>query len=75
MYIRDVEKDKILLELILNSTLVLTEIMKKKKRTKRKAIWVKEWLKRREQNDACNNTTSELPLVDSAHYRRYIRID
>ena len=44
-----VEKEETLLQIILklNSTLVFTEIMKKEKR-KRRAIWIKDWLKRRE---------------------------
>lgn len=45
-----VEKEEILLQIILklNSTLVFTKIMKKEKRKKRRAIWIKDWLKRRE---------------------------
>ena len=40
----EVEREKILLEIILNSTFVLTEIMKKKSEKKR-VIWVKDWLR------------------------------
>ena len=45
-----VEKEETLLQIILklNSTLVFTEIMKKEKRKKRRAIWIKDLLKRRE---------------------------
>ena len=40
---------------MLISTLVLTKIMKKKKGKKGRAIWVKDWLKRREEEGAYNN--------------------
>ena len=36
---------KILLEIILNSTLVLSEFRTKKGRKKRRATWIKDWLK------------------------------
>ena len=71
----EVGKEKILLEIILNSTLVLTEIMNKKKRKKRRAVWVKDWLKRREQKGAYNNIIGELRLVDLLYYKRYIRMN
>ena len=71
----EVAKEKILLEIILNSTLVLTEIMNKKKRKKRRAVWVKDWLKRREQKGAYNNIISELRLVDLLYYTRYIHMN
>lgn len=46
---------KRLLEIKLNkSTLVLSEIIKIKKRKKRKAIWIKAQLKRRDKNGAYN---------------------
>ena len=60
----EVEREKILLEIVLNSTLVLTEIMKKKNSKMNRVIWVKDWLKRREEKGACNNIISELRLVD-----------
>ena len=60
----EVEREKILLEIVLNSTLVLTEIMKKKNSKMNRVIWVKDWLKLREEKGACNNIISELRLVD-----------
>ena len=48
-----------LLEIILNSTLILSEIMKKKNRKKRRAIQIKDQLKRREQNRAYNNIITD----------------
>ena len=47
------KREKISLEIILNSILVLSEIMKKK-RKKRRTIWTKDWLKRREEKGAYN---------------------
>ena len=44
-----VEREEILLEIIWNSTFVISEIMKNKKRKKKRAIWIKDWLKRREE--------------------------
>ena len=48
-----------LLEIILNSNLVLFEILKKKKRKKRKVIWRKVWLKGREEKRAYSNVSSD----------------
>ena len=45
----EVEREEILLEIIWNSTFVISEIMKNKKRKKKRAIWIKDWLKRREE--------------------------
>ena len=55
----EVEREKILLETRLTSTLVLSEIVKKKKRKKRWAIWIKDWLKRRKEQVAYNNIVSD----------------
>lgn len=49
------ERGKILLEIITNSTLVLIEIMKKKKRKKSSAVWVKDWLKQIEGKGVCRS--------------------
>ena len=48
-----------LVELILNSILVLFEIMRKTKRQKRRVIWIKDWLKQREEKGAYNNIISD----------------
>ena len=40
----------------MNSTLVLIEIMKKKKRKKSRAVWVKDWLKQIEGNGVCRSS-------------------
>ena len=45
--------------MILNCILILTEIIKNKKRKKRKAMWLKDWLKRREEKGAYNNVISD----------------
>ena len=71
----EVEKKEILLEIILTSTFVLTEIMKKKNGKKRRAIWAKDWIKRREQKRSYNNIISGVHLVDLRYYRRYIRMN
>ena len=49
----------LLVELTLNSTLVLSEIMKKKKRNERRRIWINNCLKRREKKEAYNNIISD----------------
>ena len=49
------EREKVSPEIILNSTLVLSEVMKKNKRKKRRAIWTKDWLKRRDEKGAYYN--------------------
>ena len=49
---REREREKILQSIILNSTSVLPEAMKKKNRKKRRAIWIKDWLKRGEEKGA-----------------------
>ena len=38
----EVEREKMLLDIIWNSALVLSEIVKIKKRKKKRAIWVKD---------------------------------
>lgn len=48
----EIERKKLLLEIILNSIFTFTETMNKKKRKKRRAIWVKDWLKRRQEKGA-----------------------
>ena len=47
-----------LLEIKLNNTLVLSEIMKKK-RKKIRAVYIKDWLNRKEENEAYNNIISD----------------
>ena len=50
-----IEKEKILLEITPNSTLVLTKIMKKKMMKTSRAIWGEYWLKQIKQKGAYNN--------------------
>ena len=49
------EREKILVEIIFNSILALSEVMKKKKRKKRSAIWIKNWLEKKRKRE---HTTS-----------------
>ena len=65
----EIERKKLLLEIILNSIFTFTETMNKKKRKKRRAIWVKDWLKRRQEKGAYNNIISELHLVGLLYCR------
>lgn len=65
----EIERKKLLLETILTSIFAFTETMNKKKRKKRRAIWVKDWLKRRQEKGACNNIISELRLVGLPYCR------
>ena len=55
----EVEREEILLEIIWNSTFVISEIMKNKKRKKKRAIWIKDWLKRREEKGTYKNIISD----------------
>ena len=48
-----------LLVIILNSNLVLFEVLRKKKRKNRKVIWRKDWLKGREEKRAYSNVSSD----------------
>ena len=65
----EIERKKLLLETILTSIFAFTETMNKKKRKKRRAIWVKNWLKRRQEKGACNNIISEWRLVGLPYCR------
>ena len=65
----EIERKKLLLEIILNSIFTFTETMNKKKRKKRRAIWVKDWVKRRQEKGAYNNIISELHLVGLPYCR------
>ena len=65
----EIERKKLLLEIILNSIFAFTETMNKKKRKKRRAIWVKDWLKRRQEKGAYNNIISKLHLVGLPYCR------
>ena len=38
-------------------------------------IWVKPWLKRRDEKGAYNNILSEIRLDDAESYRRYLRMN
>ena len=49
----------LLVELTLNNTLVLPEIMKKKKRNERRGIWINYCLKRREEKETYNSIISD----------------
>ena len=43
---------------MLYSTLALLEIMRNKKIKKRRAVWIKDWLKQREEKITYNNVIS-----------------
>ena len=47
-------------------------ILKPKRKRK---VWVKEWLRKREEAGAYNSIMNELKLTDQFSYRRYIRMD
>ena len=47
-------------------------ILKPKRRRK---VWVKEWLRKREDSGAYHAIMNELKLTDQFAYRRYIRMD
>ena len=61
----------------LESTLIITVLLTKgrvKSRRKRK-LWVRKWIARRESRGAYNAIMQELRLEDAEGYRRYLRMN
>ena len=61
----------------LASTLIITVLLTKgrvKSRRKRK-LWVRKWIARRESRGAYNAIMQELRLEDAEGYRRYLRMN
>ena len=52
------------------------ELLKRNDSRKRRdrTIWVKDWLRKRDERGAYNNILNELKLNDSESYRKYIRM-
>ena len=42
---------------------------------KRRRMWAKTWLRRREEKSAYNNIIAELRLEDKEHFRHYLRMN
>ena len=63
----------LLLALCCCKTLILSSFPTKQKRKRR--IWVKEWLKKRETLGAYNTIIAELQLQDRYSYIRYLRMN
>ena len=50
-------------------------IRKRRRRTKRRIIWTRDWLLRREELGAFNCLISELRAGDAPSYRNFMRLD
>jgi hypothetical protein len=46
-----------------------------KKNNRKKRIWVKHWINRREAQGASNNLIRELKLEDPTNYKNFLRMD
>ena len=55
--------------------MVFLEILRRKKKRKKRAVWVKSWLAERDDKGAYNNILAELQLHDRENYRRFLRMD
>ena len=55
------------------AAIILTILVRGRKRRKQKSIWAKSWLNR--ERDAFSNIMDELYLSDKDNYRCYVRMD
>ena len=55
--------------------LLKTQKQKEKKSKRQKSIWMKPWLKNRNNKSAYNNILPELLLNDKEEFRRYLRMN
>ena len=62
--------------LVLAATgIVLALAVKKGRKRRKRRIWVKTWLSRRDEKGVYNNLLQEMRLEDSESYRRYLRMN
>ena len=47
----------------------------RRKKRKRRAVWVRDWLSKRESNGAYNQLMAELRVNDINSFRRFLRMD
>ena len=67
------EKEQLLLTVVTCSSVLILKHRQKRKRSR--TLWVKEWLKNREEKGAFNNILNELKMIDLPYYRRFIRMN
>nr|CAI5830289.1 unnamed protein product [Callosobruchus analis] len=48
--------------------------MNKKRRKKKNRVWVREWIKKRDQLGALNNLVTELRDQDDMHFENFLRM-
>ena len=58
---------------IVSATLIIANILRSRKKNKKRKMWVKSWLLRRDEKSAYQNILQELRLEDAEHFRRYLR--
>lgn len=63
------ESAKIMCELLINELQRLKNVKKKKR------VWVRDWIKKRNTLGATNNICRELSLEDQGGYRNFFRMD
>ena len=64
-----------LIVLILINNICYSKNKNKKKSKRRKSIWMKPWLKNRNNKSAYNNIFPELLLNDKEEFRHYLRMN
>ena len=64
-----------LITLILINNICYSKSKSKKKSKRPKGIWMKPWLKNRNDKSVCNNIFSELLLTDKEEFRRYLQMN
>ena len=59
---------------IVSATLIIANILRSRKKNKKRKMWVKSWLLRRDEKSAYQNILQELRLEDAENFRRYLRM-
>ena len=60
---------------IVSATLIIANILRSRKKNKKRKMWVKSWLLRRDEKSAYQNILQELRLEDAENFRRYLRMN
>ena len=73
----ELNREHILLFFILaaGSQMQLMSLPDMSPRRRRRYLWVKDWLLRREERGAMNNILQELQLESEEDYRKYLRMN
>ena len=60
---------------IVSATLIIANILRSRKKNKKRKMWVKSWLLRLDEKSAYQNILQELHLEDAEHFSRYLRMN